>query len=85
MFVISTRNFPPEVGGMQNLIGGLATALINHGPVKVFADKTDKHEEYDKVSKATIERFGGFKLFRKYRKANKISERFFKKHELACR
>ena len=74
MFIISTRNFPPEVGGMQNLIGGLATALLNHGPVKVFADKTDKYEEYDKSSKATIERFGGFKLFRKYRKANRISE-----------
>ena len=74
MFIISTRNFPPEVGGMQNLIGGLATALVNHGPVKVFADKTDKYEEYDKSSKATIERFGGFKLFRKYRKANRISE-----------
>ena len=39
MFIISTRNFPPEVGGMQNLMGGLANALINHGPVKVFADK----------------------------------------------
>ena len=37
MFVISTRNFPPEIGGMQNLMGGLANALINHGPVKVFA------------------------------------------------
>ena len=74
MFIISTRNFPPEVGGMQNLIGGLAEALINHGPVKVFADKTDKYEEYDNGSKATIERFGGFKLFRKYRKANRISE-----------
>ena len=59
MFVISTRNFPPDVGGMQNLIGGLAKALVNHGPVKVFADKTEKQEEYDKVSKATIERFGG--------------------------
>ena len=74
MFIISTRNFPPEVGGMQNLIGGLAVALVNHGPVKVFADKTDKYEYYDKVSKATVERFGGFKLFRKYRKANRISE-----------
>ena len=41
MFVISTRNFPPEVGGMQNLIGGLATALVNHGPVKVFAEAHD--------------------------------------------
>ena len=36
------RNFPPEIGGMQNLIGGLANALVNHGPVKVFADKTEK-------------------------------------------
>ena len=74
MFIISTRNFPPEVGGMQNLIGGLAVALVNHGPVKVFADKTDKYEYYDKISEATVERFGGFKLFRKYRKANRISE-----------
>ena len=28
MFVISTRNYPPEIGGMQNLMGGLANALI---------------------------------------------------------
>ena len=49
---------------MQNLIGGLANELVNHGPVTVFADKTVRQEEYDKVSKATIERFGGFKLFR---------------------
>ena len=41
MFVISTRNYPPEIGGMQNLMGGLANALINHGPVKVFADKSE--------------------------------------------
>ena len=74
MFIISTRNFPPEIGGMQNLIGGLAKALVDHGPVTVFADKTDKYEEYDKISKAAIERFGGFKLFRKYRKANRIAE-----------
>ena len=62
MFVISTRNFPPDIGGMQNLIGGLAKALVNHGPVTVFADKTEKQTDYDKISKATIERFGGFKL-----------------------
>ena len=74
MFLISTRNFPPDIGGMQNLIGGLANELVNHGPVKVFADKTENFEEYDKTSKAKIERFGGFKLFRKYRKANRISE-----------
>ena len=74
MFVISTRNFPPEVGGMQNLMGGLANALINHGPVKVFADKSESYEEYDSISKINIERFGGIKLLRKYRKANRLVE-----------
>ena len=54
MFVISTRNFPPDVGGMQNLIGGLAKALVNHGPVTVFADKTEKQTEYDKMSKPRL-------------------------------
>ncbi len=74
MFVISTRNFPPEVGGMQNLMGGLANALVNHGPVKVFADKSESYEEYDSTSKVNIERFGGIKLLRKYRKANRLVE-----------
>ena len=64
MFVISTRNYPPEIGGMQNLMGGLANALINHGPVKVFADKSENFEKYDKLSEIEIERFGGIKLFR---------------------
>ena len=74
MFLVITRNFPPEIGGMQNLMGGLATALVDHGPVKVFADKSERFDEFDKNSKAKIERFGGFKLFRKYRKANRVSE-----------
>ncbi len=74
MFLVITRNFPPEIGGMQNLMGGLTTALVDHGPVKVFADKSERFDEFDKNSKAKIERFGGFKLFRKYRKANRVSE-----------
>ena len=74
MFLISTRNFPPEVGGMQNLMGGLANALVNHGPVKVFADKSENYEIFDKNSKAEIERFGGIKLLRKYIKANRVLE-----------
>ena len=37
MFLIVTRNFPPDVGGMQILMGGLSESLLNHGPVKVFA------------------------------------------------
>ena len=74
MFIISTRNFPPEVGGMQNLMGGLAGALTNHGPVKVFADKSENFEKYDSLSKVEVERFGGIKLLRKYRKANRVIE-----------
>ena len=36
MFLIVTRNFPPDIGGIQVLMGGLSENLINHGPVKVF-------------------------------------------------
>jgi len=73
MFVISTRNFPPEIGGMQNLMGGLAVALLKHGPVKVFAEKATE-EEFDKRNGIDITRVAGFKIFRKYRKANLIKE-----------
>ncbi len=74
MFLVATRNFPPEIGGMQNLMEGLSNALLNHGPVKVFAENYDGFEEYDQNSKLDIERISGFKLFRKYRKANRINE-----------
>ncbi len=56
MFVISTRNFPPDVGGMQNLIGGLVKALVNHGPVTVFADKTESFKS-SAVLAYLVERF----------------------------
>ena len=72
MFLIATRSFPPELGGMQNLIEGLSNALLNHGPVKVFADSIDNAEDYDQSSKLNIERVSGFKIFRKYRKANLV-------------
>ena len=81
MFVISTRNFPPDLGGIQNLMEGLSNALLEHGPVKVFADYYDKSEIYDKKSKLDVIRVAGFKIFRKYRKANLISD-FVKKNEV---
>ena len=74
MFLISTRNFPPDIGGIQNLMEGLSNALLNHGPVKVFADNFENSEEYDQNSKLNIERISGFKIFKKYRKANLIKE-----------
>jgi len=74
MFLVSTRNFPPDIGGIQNLMEGLSNALLNHGPVKVFADNFESAEEYDQNSKLNIQRISGFKIFRKYRKANLIKE-----------
>jgi len=74
MFLVATRNFPPELGGMQNLMEGLANALLNHGPVKVFADSVDNADDYDQNSKLSIERVSGFKIFKKYRKANIVKD-----------
>ncbi len=74
MFLVSTRNFPPELGGMQNLMEGLSNALLNHGPVKVFANVSTGSENYDQNSKLSIERVSGFKIFRKYRKANLVKD-----------
>ena len=73
MFLIVTRNFPPDVGGIQVLMGGLSESLLNHGPVKVFAHEYPNSEIYDKNSSMNIVRVKGLKLFRKYRKANLVN------------
>ena len=74
MFLIVTRSFPPELGGMQMLMGGLSESLVSHGPVKVFAyDHTDS-DKYDNKSQMSIERVKGIKLFKKYRKANLVND-----------
>ena len=74
MFLIVTRNFPPDIGGMQILMGGLSESLLNHGPVKVFAYENENSNSYDAKSSMNIERVKGIKLFRKYRKANLVNE-----------
>ena len=73
MFLIITRNFPPDVGGIQMLMGGLSENLLNHGPVKVFADEYPNSDAYDSKLPINIERIKGIKLFRKYRKANLVN------------
>ncbi len=73
MFLIITRNFPPDVGGIQVLMGGLSENLLNHGPVKVFANDHEGSDFYDKKTSINIERVKGIKLFRKYRKANLVN------------
>ena len=74
MFLIVTRNFPPDIGGMQMLMGGLSESLLNHGPVKVFTYEYQNSNDYDSKSSINIDRVKGIKLFRKYRKANLVNE-----------
>ena len=72
MFVITTRNFPPAVGGMQTLMADLAANLVEHGPVKVFADAIDGDYDFDKKQNYQIERIKGFDFIKKYRKNNQV-------------
>ena len=74
MFVVITRNFPPDVGGIQSLMEGLSKDLTNHGPVKIFADDYLNCSAYDEASNLDIQRIGGFKFFRKFRKAYIVNE-----------
>ena len=73
MYLIITRSFPPEIGGMQNLMGGLTNSLSKHYMIKVFADYHPKNKTYDELTSFSIERVGGIKIFRKYRKAHLIN------------
>ena len=73
MFLILTRNYPPDVGGIQTLMRGLTENLLNHGPVKVFTYEGENSNLYDNKSSANIERIRGIKLFRKFRKANLVN------------
>ena len=74
MYIVVTRAFPPEVGGMQNLMWGLTNSLSKHYMIKVFADYHVQHQNYDKSVSFSIQRVGGIKLLRKYRKAYLVNE-----------
>ena len=73
MHLIVTRTFPPEVGGMQNLMYGLAKSLSENVMIKVFADQYPNQNDFDKKLSFSIERVSGPKIFKKYRKANLVN------------
>ncbi len=81
MYLIVTKTFPPEIGGMQNLMWGLANELSKHYMIKVFADYHENHKLFDENVSFSIERVGGIKLLRKYRKAQLINE-FIKENKI---
>ncbi len=74
MYLIVTRSFPPEVGGMQSLMWGLAKEMSKNFMIKVFADYSENHKEFDKKENFSIEIIGGIKFLRKIRKAQLINE-----------
>ena len=74
MYLILTRSFPPELGGMQSLMWGLSRELSKNFMIKVFADYIDNHKTFDDQASFSIERVGGIKFLRKYRKAQLINE-----------
>ena len=81
MFIIVTKTYPPEIGGMQNLMWGLSKELSKHYMIKVFADYHENHKTFDEKVSFSIERVGGIKLLRKYRKAQLINE-FIKENKI---
>ena len=81
MYLIATRSFPPELGGMQSLMWGLAKEMSKNFMIKVFADYQDNHKEFDKEANFSIERVGGIKFLRKIRKAQLINE-FLKENKV---
>ena len=81
MYLIVSRSFPPELGGMQSLMWGLSRELSKNFMIKVFADHIEGHKEFDEQASFSIERIGGIKLFRKYRKAQLINE-FIKENKI---
>ena len=84
MYLIVTRTFPPELGGMQNLMWGLARSLSKLNLIKVFADYHENHEEFDKSVSFSIERVSGMKLIRKYRKSYMINDYLDQNNKVEC-
>ena len=81
MYLIVTRAFPPELGGMQSLMWGLTKEMSKNFMIKVFADYHKKHKEFDDKESFSIERIGGIKFLRKIRKAQLINE-FIKENKV---
>ena len=81
MYLIVTKTFPPEIGGMQNLMWGLTNELSKSYLIKVFADYCENYQTFDERVSFSIQRVGGIKLLRKYRKAQLINE-FIKENKI---
>ena len=71
MILILSQSFPPQVGGVQNLVGGLAEALDRAGHrVEVMVDSSIfRHGVEIGMGDVVVRHFGGLKLLRRRTKA----------------
>ncbi|MCH9758971.1 MAG: glycosyltransferase family 4 protein [Proteobacteria bacterium] len=65
--LILTQCFPPDIGGIENLVAGLAHALAQQQATTVFADRANSNT--DTPPPYTLRRFGGIKTIRRRYKA----------------
>ncbi len=84
MYIVVTRSFPPEVGGMQNLMWGLTCSIAKYNLVKVFADFHENYKEHDQKVSFSIDRVAGIKLLRKHRKSYLVNEFIKKNKNVSC-
>ena len=84
MIVITTRNFLPEIGGMQILMSDLANHLSKFYKINVYAEASEDSDKFDKNQSYEIIRIKGIKFIRKFRKANQIQDFFLKKKNIVA-
>lgn len=73
MILIATQCFPPDRGGIEALMGGLADALAASGhEVAVYADRA-RDGGAKLVTPYPVKRFGGFKPLRRRLKARAVA------------
>ncbi len=63
---------------------GLTRYLSKYKLIKVFANLHEGHESFDKKVSFSIERVGGVKFIRKYRKSYLINDYLKKNHKIEC-
>ena len=82
MIIIITQCFYPKIGGLENLMTGLADSISNSGrELVVFCD--GKNISKDKQKKYKIFRFNQWKPIRKRKKTNIIRE-FIRGQKIDC-
>ena len=74
MIVITTQCFPPDRGGIEALMGGLADTLhAKSHQVLVFADHIHTRDAAERATPYSVRRFGGLKPLRRWLKARAVA------------